>query len=365
MFLPALYSHHDAIRVSDEWFMLPSIPSQAALPAKSTLALGIATLMLLCGCGSGVKLATSSPPSPLTAVSAGPQLGYAWNAQDQTLRPILGVAGSSQVGQSVVPAGAYINAVSSSPANLALLIGADQQVYRMALPGGSPAQIGVKGSAATRIRFSPSGTAALLYAPGSQTATILTNLVSGPQIRQLSVSSPLLDLAVSDAGSAVAILQSGSESGSSASVTLLSSSGAQPLLTVGAPGGLSFAGTSDNLVVADASANTLTLIRSASSTPTPLQLPTASLLKSPLGVGTSLNGQWVAVANSADSSIVRIDLTGATAPQRVACPAQPALVAQLSGNGVFRFTDLSTAPVWIADVTASTPAMLFIPPAAQ
>jgi DNA-binding beta-propeller fold protein YncE len=231
----------------------------------------------------------------------------------------------------------------------------------MALPSGTPAQIGVTAAAGARIRFSPSGTAALLYAPGSLTATILTSLASSTQIRQLSVSAPLLDLAVSDAGTAVALLQSSS----GATVSLLGSGGAQPLLTIGAPGGLSFAGTSENLVVADAAANALTLIRSASSAPAPLQLATAGLLKAPLAVGTSLNGQWVAVANSAESSVVRIDLTGVTAPLRVASPAQPTLVGQLSGNGVFRFNNLSPDPVWIADVTAASPSMLFIPPAAQ
>jgi hypothetical protein len=341
--------------------MSPSIFPQPNFSVRSAFALAASTLVLLAGCGSGIKLAAGGSSSPVNAVSAGPQLGYAWNAQDQTLRPILGVAGSSLVGQSVVPASAYISAESSSPADLALLIGADQQVYRMALPSGTPAQIGVTAAAGARIRFSPSGTAALLYAPGSLTATILTSLASSTQIRQLSVSAPLLDLAVSDAGTAVALLQSSS----GATVSLLGSGGAQPLLTIGAPGGLSFAGTSENLVVADAAANALTLIRSASSAPAPLQLATAGLLKAPLAVGTSLNGQWVAVANSAESSVVRIDLTGVTAPLRVASPAQPTLVGQLSGNGVFRFNNLSPDPVWIADVTAASPSMLFIPPAAQ
>ena len=318
----------------------------------SACVLGTTSALMLGGCGAGIT--GSAPP---VAVSSGPQLGYAWNAKDETLRPILGVPGSSQVGQSVVPAGAYV-AGAGSASGMALLVGTDQQVYRMTLPGGTPAQIGATAAPGTTIRLSPSGTAALLYVPGTTAATVVTKLsATGATVRPISLPAAIVDGAASDAGSAAAMLQTAG----GVSVDLLAASGlAQPLRTIGGDGGLSFAGTSEDLLVADSAANSLTLIRTASTTPTPVALATGTLLKAPVAVAASRNENFATVANGGESSVVRIDLTGASAPLRVVCPAQPAVVAALAGNGVFRFNELGTAPVWMADVTTPHFGMLFI-----
>jgi len=325
---------------------------------RPALATGAAALFL-CGCGGGVVTpnSASSPSSP-NAVQAGPQLGYAWKTQDQTLRPILGVPGSSQTGASVVPAASFVAGVSSSPASTALLIGTDQQVYRMALPSGTPAQINLTAPSGAKIRFSPSGVAALVYVPGSLKASLVTSPASTPQVRQISVAAPVLDIAVSDAGTVVALLQA--TAGGTLNL-LPAAGGQQQLAAVSGAGGMVFVGTSDDLLAADSVANTLTLIRAASTTPSINQLPTANLLKSPVAVGTALNGRWAVVANGGEASVVQVDLTGAVAAQRIPCPSQPAVVEQLSGNGVFRFTPIGNTPTWIADITSPTPAMLFIP----
>jgi len=299
----------------------------------------------------------SSTSSP-SAVQAGPQLGYAWKSQDQTLRPILGVPGSSQTGASVVPATSFIAGESSSAAAMALMIGTDQQVYRMALPSGTPAQINLAAPLGAKIRFSPSGVVALVYVPGGLSASVATNLASAPQTRQLSVTAPLLDIAASDAGTVVVLLKSAS----GGSLNLLTAAGGQqPLATLIGAGGMAFVGTSDDLLAADSGSNALTLIKAVSTAPSPSQVPTSNLLKAPIAVGTALNGRWAVVANGGEASVVQVDLTGAASPQRIACACQPALVEQLSGNGVFRFTDIGATPTWIADITTPTPSMLFIP----
>jgi len=318
-----------------------------------------AVALFLCGCGGGVVAPTSgSSTSSPSAVQAGPQLGYAWKSQDQTLRPILGVPGSSQTGSSVVPAASFVAGASSSPAATALLIGADQQVYRMGLPSGTPTQINLTAASGAKIRFSPSGVAALVYVPGSLSASLVTNPASTPQVRQISVAAPILDIAVSDAGTVVALLQA---TVGGALNLLPAAGGQQPLATVSGAGGMIFVGTSDDLLAADSVANTLTLIRAVSTAPSISQLPTANLLNSPVAVGTALNGRWAVVANGGEASVVQVDLTGAVGPQRIPCPSQPAVVEQLSGNGVFRFTPIGNAPTWIADITSPNPAMLFIP----
>jgi hypothetical protein len=322
-----------------------------------------AALLAMSGCsaggGGGSKLPEPTASTP-SAVQAGPQLGYAWLAKDQTLRPILGVPGSSVTGASVVPAGTYLNGASSSAAAVALLIGTDQQVYRMNLPTGTPSRINLAAGAGARILFSPSGVAALVYVPGSLAASVVTGLSSTPQTRPIPVAAPLLDMAVSDQGTVVAL----EKAAGGGTLEFVSSGASQHSLgTLDGDGGLAFAGAGDDLLAADSVANTLTLIRNVSTAPSPSRLPTSNLLKAPVAVGVSHNGRWAVVANGREASVVQVDLTGATGPQRIACPSRPTVVEQLSGNGVFRFTEIGGTPTWMADITLSKPAMLFIPAA--
>ncbi len=338
-------------RLSSPQHRFPGTPARHCGIALASISLA------LCGCGNTAKLPESAMPTP-SAVKSGPQLGYAWKSADQTLRPILGVPGSSQIGASVVAPTTFVAAESSSANSIALLIGSDQQVYLMSLPNGTPAKINLAASAGSKIRFSPSGTAALVYVPGSPTASVVTNLASGPQIRLASFGAPVNSIAVSDDGTAVAAVKASS----GYALELITSANArQQLEALNGDGGLAFAGTGDDLLAADSASNTLSLIRSVSSSPSMSQIPTSNLLKTPIAVGASRNGRWAVVANSGESSVVQVDLTGAAGPQRIACPSQPTVVEPLAGNGVFRFTDIGPEPAWIADLTAPNPSMFFIP----
>jgi hypothetical protein len=147
-----------------------------------------------------------------------------------------------------------------------------------------------------------------------------------------------------------------------ASLSVLPATGGpQTLATLKGAGGLAFVGTSDTLLAADSVTNTLTQVQAVSTSPSVTQLATANLLRAPIAVGAALSGRWAVVANGGESSVVRIDLTGAAAPQRIACPSQPAVAERIAGNGVFRFNEIGATPTWIADMTAPAPAMLFIP----
>lgn len=331
--------------------------------AASALCL-TAALAATTGCGSGV-LGTAAAPQNIAAPVAsakGPQLGYLWVDSDKTLRPILGVTGASQVGQSVVPAGVYTGATASATAGIAVLQDTDGGFDLLTLPSGSPVSLGLTLPAGARIRLSPAATTALVYTPGATAAALITGLPSAPAAHSITAPGAIADSAVSDTGAASFEYAQGS---SSFSVAIMASGGrSTPVATVKSTGGLNFLPGRDDLLFADAAANSLTLIRSATTTPSTALIQTAQLLQGPTAVGVSGSGRWALVvnsaANSATQSLVRVDLSTLTSTA-VSCSCKPTLASTLADDGAFRVTDAATGPNWIVDAAPTTPRLLFIP----
>jgi hypothetical protein len=347
--------HRSTMNFQARFIPLRRTTAAAAISLAASMA---ATL----GCGSGVVQSVTGQSSTVPTASAkGPQLGYLWLDADRTLRPILGVAGASQIGQSLVPAGTYVGAVSAAAANIAVLQDSDGSFDLMSLPSGSPAALAVKLPSGASMRLSPSATSALLYTPGSNAATLITNLRSTPQSQSLKLAGPIVDSAVSDSGTVAAEYTQGS----SLSLSVIPASGhAVPVASVGAAGGLSFLSGGDDLLFADGAANSATLVRSASSAPASSLVQTGSLLKSPTALGVSGNGRWALVVNnsvnSATQTLARIDLTTLTTVS-VSCTCKPTEAAVLTDEGAFRVTNVKSGANWIVDASASSPRTLFIP----
>jgi hypothetical protein len=341
-----------------------SSPSlRSGFPASAIFMAAVCLSAATAGCGSGL-VGPSTPQATMTtpvASAKGPQLGYLWVNSDKTLRPILGVAGASQVGQSVVPAGVYIGATASATASIAVLQDTTGAFDLMSLPSGSPVSLNLTLPAGARIRLSPGAAAALLYTPGASSASLVTGLLSTPAIHTIAAPSAIADSAVSDTGT----VSFESAQGSSFAVSVMPLGGlSTPLASVKSTGGLNFLPGRDDLLFADAAANSLTLIRSTTTAPSASLVQTAQLLQTPLAVGVSGSGRWAIVVNSAATSgsqnLVRIDLTTLTSTS-VACSCTPTLAATLADDGAFRVTDAVTGPNWIVDAAATTPRVLFIP----
>ncbi|MES2390171.1 MAG: hypothetical protein V4555_00920 [Acidobacteriota bacterium] len=316
----------------------------------------VSACLIAAGCGGGVFNAVTGPTLPApSAVSNGPQLGYVWDAASQTLRPILGLPGSSQGGQPVTTAGAYVFGAASAKSSIALLEAADGSLSEMALPAGAAAPIaGVKVAAGAVIAFSPSGQNAIVYAKGASSVTLLTGLSSTVQVQPIAAPSALVAAAVSDTAQVAAVAGSGP-------LSLNALTGGKGVLTsLASYGGMNFLPGGSDLLAADASSGAVMLIRNSASSPA-LQTFNASAISAPVAVAASGDGHWAVVANGGDASVVRIDLSGGTAALRIACACQPTELATFTGNAVFRVTTVSTGPVWMVDASAATPQALFIP----
>ena len=328
--------------------------------AKTTTILSACTALLtLTGCGAAVRTAATSASAPASTltVAAPPRLGYAWNPQDKTLRAIEGIPGAAQFGESITTAGTFELGEADPTGSTAVLLGQGQSMYTVSLPGGSPVLLTAKAPAGSKVVFSPQGTYALVFPQGGVEGRLLTQFSGTLQVKTVTFSTPINDAVVSDAGSVV----TAQNASNGVLVQATGSSGLQTVSQVKALGGMSFIAGTDDLLIADAASNSLLRVRSASSGATSSQVPTSDLLKTPASLSTSRSARWAVLANGADGSVVRIDLTGSTPAQRTACNCQASLVRPLTADGVFRLTALQDGPVWIGDSSKALFPVLFIP----
>jgi hypothetical protein len=194
------------------WTEAPAMISSAQLSqlsARCAALLALAGTCVLAGCGAG---SVPGPGSQVisSAVSNGPQLGYLWDAADQTLRPVLGVPGSSQFGQSVtLPRGC------TSTARLrAQRIGAVARCGRLAEQDGAALRHGAdcsgrefQGSSADHLLALR--TDAILFSPGGASVLLVTGLGASAQVQTLTAPTALLSAAVSDTAQVAAVSGSG------------------------------------------------------------------------------------------------------------------------------------------------------------
>ena len=318
--------------------------------------------LLLTGGGSGVVSNLLPTVKPADTTPSGPVLGYVFSPTDGTLRAILGVRGSAQVSASIVPSGLYVTGETSIASSSALLEDSTGSLFAFNLPYSQPVHVADGLPANVHIAFSSSGQTAIAYGAGSSTITLITGLPTTPQIKTINVpaTNPLASAVVSDAGTIVM-----ASSGSPMSVGTLSPSGQfSRLTTVASLGGLNFVPGSDDVLIADSAANAASVVHSVSTSPSTQPLA-ATGLNHPVAVNASQDKKWAIIANGGDAGVVRVDLTAGTTAAKVLCACQPTQLSSLSGGSVFRVNNLYGGPVWIVDVTSTTPQLLFIPAIAK
>ncbi len=338
--------------------MTEHLTTRSAVARLTLCAAALTLTPLLAGCGSSIIAALpSAGTKSIPGVPAGPILGYVWSASDATLRPMLGVVGSGVIGQSIVPAGAYVTGAATSATDLGLVQDATGALFLLDLPTPTPTRVATAPPQA-QIIFSPSGTSAIAYTPSASSILLLSNLTTQPTTKTLTVPTGTLlaSAIVSDADTVLLATQS-----TPARIGTLSSSGQfSQLATTAQFGGMSFVTGAEDALVADAGKNTLTRLHSVSSSPSS-QLLASTSLNQPVAVSASRDGRWAVVANAGDQIVVRVDLKSATANTSLACFCQPAQLASLAGGAAFRVNDLTAGPVWIADLTGAAPKMIFVP----
>lgn len=287
----------------------------------------------------------------------GPVLGFVFDAQVR-LRPILGIPGSSLLGRPVYsnPA-ARLGAVSPQQDFALVAEGESGRLVLLTELAGAPVSRTIEALGnATRIAISPGGAYVAVYSAGEGRVRVAGGFPAGPAEPEEFPAAGLVELAVSDTGAAVAVI----EQAGRLDVVALQRAGGRVLVSTGAYGGMAFLHGRDDLLVADRELDTLALVRGVTTGGAAEALANRrDGIAGPREVAVSLDNRYAFVANQATPGVLVVDLEGGAA-RMIPTDAAPSRLARLRGNAVFRLTEAEDQPLWLLDAGPPQPRLVFV-----
>ena len=282
-----------------------------------------------------------------------PSAGFAFDASSHTLRRIVGIPGAALVG-APLDFGFAVSAAYVAPRlDSAFVLAGDGQAHLFLLTTEVPLERALDSlGAPLRVVFSPSGTAAALYSPGS--VQVIKGLPDAPVVAAAirlrgtpGPRRPLPDtLAVSDDGAYLLYAAAGP-------LELIGTAGnsrqildrATPTLAAFAPGG------HDAAVI---HGGKLILYRDIAGAATERSFDG---ITEPSAMAFSPGGQKLLVASATGRAVTTIQ---ASTGERTSLACDCAPSALIPMGSLFRLNELGADPLWLLD-TAADPALVFVP----
>jgi DNA-binding beta-propeller fold protein YncE len=291
---------------------------------------------------------------------SGPVAGYVFDGA--ALRLIDGVPGGATLG-GALDLGLAASAVAVSPQLGSVIVTAgDGSLHLFRLSGNSATEVWWNGlpSGPARVVYSPSGTAAAVYAAGR--VQVFAGLPNAPLAafaaelgssqaepgRKPTSAAPEA-MAVSDDGAWLLVASEGR-------LRLLGASGSSSVLLEGARGvSVAFAPSGHAAAVLNGAGQWLDVFPDISAAPSQ-RIPAPGLTE-PVGLSFSADGKLVLAASSTAKSVTVFNLAGAATT--LDCDCTPTGVSRM--GRFFRLTDAGSGPVWLLDANTSPSRIVFVP----
>jgi hypothetical protein len=293
-----------------------------------------------------------------------PVAGLVFDGSLQTLRPINGIVGTARLGKPLDLGFQAGLAVVSPRQDYTLAI--DAASGEMRLLQFRPEGISVTGISGTmnspdRFALSPTGRSAALYSASSARIQAIRGLPHAlePIVEMAGWPGSLTALAVPDDGSfgLAAFFD-----GSAGTLVRFSERGATVVWTGGRVPAIVFLPNGRDAVAADATSNTVFLIRNVADAPEMVPLAgAADGIDGPVAVAASSDGLRVFAASPGSRSVVAIDLAGGQRT-RLDCDCAPSGLTPLA-TGVFQLTGIPGDTLWLLEATLARSRIVFVAPA--
>jgi len=320
---------------------------------------------------SGILSCIPTAQAQSSSAFSGYTLGFVFDTRISALRPLSGIPGAAFLGTALDAGGPVRNAYVAPRQNYAIALTDNGVVVVQLVSGADPpvvTPLGIDSAAAVMVALSPNGAAVALYSPNEALIRIVTGLPGAPVLARSvpagAVSGAIRLLAISnDAAVLIAVTHdTTSDSTSPDAVALLDNDGNPRTLTNSPhPSALLFLGDSHDVLIADDSADTLSLIQGLPDAGSSTVLADASSgISGPVGLNTASSGN-VVVANGRAANILVLDPSG-TQIGTYPCLIAPTGLSRLNGNAVFLLNVISNDdPLWLFDGDSSTPRVMFVP----
>jgi DNA-binding beta-propeller fold protein YncE len=297
----------------------------------------------------------------------GPQLGLVFDEAAGALRPIVGIAGSSTMGDPLPLNVALKSAIVSPSQDYALAVNGRETHVRLILPRQNSIvllkPLPEANRAPDRMVISPTGSAAAFYYYNGRAAGSLVVMNGFPDAPHISARMTLsrvfapTTMAVADDGAVVL-------AGRDHWVIAITEAAEIPVTsTLGKVASLAFI-TGHDALIADGEKNEVYLLRGAAGAgAVSLLAGPDQEIAGPVSVAASSDGRTAFVANSKTNAVVIFDLAGTAPRKSIDCRCQLTGLDRLTDGSLFRLNNVSQRPLWLLDASPARVArVLFVPP---
>jgi len=289
-----------------------------------------------------------------------PLAGYVFDGS--ALRPISGVPGGATLGDAIALRLAPAAAEISPQLDSAIVTAGDGSLHLFRLSGNSATEIPWKSAppGPARVAYSPSGTAAVVYTSGE--AHIFSGLPKSPKVAFSAGVGASAEHDHESPGGAPAAIAVSDDAGwllvaGQGSVRLFDATGSSAVLLEGTREVVAaFAPGSHLAAVLNGAGPTLEVFPDVTAAPSQ-RIPMPGLTE-PVGIAFSPDGRLILMASHTGNPVTIFDRSG-SATTALQCDSIPTGVQRL--GSLFRITDAGAGPVWMVDMSASPPHLVFVP----
>jgi hypothetical protein len=307
-------------------------------------------------------LASASMGAQFSANLSGPVLGYLFDANAGSLRPVQGILGSSTIGRPVELGFTLSQALTIGPRHVLASADGDPDLLVLDL-GASPVSIAAIPGVPARPSLataSSHGTSAALYEATGQRVWIVTGLPRNPAasyVIDLSLVGSITQMGISDDGS-VLVFSAEDRGAETLYGWTASSSGARVLMPVVSVGGIAII-ENGAAIVADRAANEVYAVWDPGGAAMPQFLAgVRDGVSNPVGVAVSAANR-IYIANSGSATIMTLDSSGRLVKSQDCGCAVSGIYALR--DSLFRLTNTLDRTVFLLDGGSPEDRILFIP----
>lgn len=296
---------------------------------------------------------------PLAGQIRGPMLGWVWDSRHESIRPVLGITGSSVLGKALDLGEPVKHATISGRQEFAVYVSGDSRSARLIdlRPVETPSKhIEGVANGAVRTILSPRGEVALFLYEDPKLIRVVKGLPNEPTVvREIDISVEGLPVqwAVSDDGTLVALSYPEQKQ-----VVLVDENSNHIVLPQELVAkSVSFPENSANVLIA--ATDGVYLVQGA-----PSSIEFRKIWETEASVAAAFDRGRILLVDPAIESVVEMNIEDGSL--RVAqCPCSPTAMVRMSGTGIYRLNEVSADPLWLLEIQDSGLRTVFVPPDAE